>query len=259
MQGVSDVASHYQYDLLMSSQLTREQELAAYKRLAGGKRVDGVIVMRLLQEDQRIALLQDLGHPFVVLGRRPPSQPSDFAYVDADSQWGIGELMKHFIDYGHEHIGFISAPEEMALTRYRFLGYQEALQASGIDYRPDYVIYGDMLRESGKQATQTLLTQCPKITAIVACNDVMALGAMEAVEQAGLKVGADIAIGGFDDVLWAQFTNPTLTTVRQPVYRMSELVTEMLLQIIDGTPPAQTQVLLQPELMIRESSGSPRC
>ncbi|MAU08611.1 MAG: LacI family transcriptional regulator [Anaerolineaceae bacterium] len=257
MKGISYVASQHQFDLLISSQLTPQDELRAYQRIAGGRRVDGVIVARTMHDDPRIAYLQRNNYPFVVSGRSAPDEPDDFPFVDADSESGIRQVVAHFIDYGHEHIGFISSPPELAYTPYRLAGYQHALADADLPYREDYVAHGDMQQESGQKAAADLLARHPQMTAIVASNDAMAIGAMAAVQAAGKQVGVDMALGGFDDIPLARHITPDLTTVRQPIYRIGELVAEMLIQIINGEPPEQTGILLEPKLIIRASSGQP--
>jgi LacI family transcriptional regulator len=103
---------------------------------------------------------------------------------------------------------------------------------------------------------QELLALATPPTAVFACNDLMALGAIRAIEEAGLQVGADIAVVGFDDSQWAERIRPTLTAVRQPVYNIGLILSRMLIGLISGNPPAETQVVLPPSLIIRESSGA---
>ena len=102
-----------------------------------------------------------------------------------------------------------------------------------------------------------LLEQSPQLTAIVACNDLMALGVMAAVQERGARVGEDIAVGGFDDIPAAKHAVPSLTTIRQPIYQSGENLAEMLIQLVNHESPVQTGVLLAPDLVIRESSGQP--
>ncbi|MBN2469248.1 MAG: substrate-binding domain-containing protein, partial [Anaerolineae bacterium] len=147
---------------------------------------------------------------------------------------------------------------QVAYTAYRLNGYREGLEAAGLPYREAWVTYGDLRREGGYRAAQKLLGENPELTAIIASNDLMAMGAILAVQERGQVVGQDVAVGGFDGIPSTQHTVPPLTTVRQPICEIGGRLTEMLLQIIEGRPPAETQILLAPELIIRESSGQPR-
>ncbi|GAB4574382.1 MAG: LacI family DNA-binding transcriptional regulator [Anaerolineae bacterium] len=258
LKGVTYTAAQHHYDVLVSGQLPDMDEMDAYRTLVGGNRVDGMIVARTQRNDRRIRYLKQVGHPFVVAGRSSPDEDSDFPYIDADSQEGIARLVAHFVAYGHTEIGLILPPEDVAYTAYRHEGYKQGLAAAGLPYRESYVAYGDLQRSGGYQAALDLLARNPAITAIIACNDLMAFGVMQAIHDRGLRIGEDVAVGGFDDIPAARHTIPPLTTVRQPICEIGGQLTEMLLQIIEGQPPARRQIMVAPELIIRESSGKPR-
>jgi LacI family transcriptional regulator len=242
MMGVGHAASEHGYDLLLSAQISADDHMDAYRRIVGGNRVDGVVLARTLQDDPRIEYLKQQNHPFVVAGRSAPGIPSDFAFIDADSQAGISMVVRHFAELGHEQIALLLPPEELAYTPYRWQGYQQGLEQAQIPYRADYVMYGDLKRSGGYEAAQRILDDFPQITAIIACNDPMAMGAMRAIQERGLTVGADVSVSGFDDIPAAEFTHPPLTTVRQPIYEIGERLVEL-------------QILLDPSLRVRDSSG----
>lgn len=252
--GINDCASRNGYDVLISAHNPGEEEMAAYRRIVGGNRVDGMILARTRRFDPRIAYLQALKFPFVVSGRNAPTELSKFPYIDADSQQGIRSVVDHLIALGHQHIGLILPPHEVAFTAYRLAGYRDALDAAGIAFDPRLVVHSNLLREGGYKAALNLLEAAPELTAIVACNDVMALGAMSALQSRGLRIGRDVAVTGFDDIPAAEYANPPLTTIHQPIYEIGQHLVEMLLGIIRGETPTETQVIVQPTLVIRESS-----
>jgi LacI family transcriptional regulator len=256
--GISDTAASEHYDVLISGQIPGEEEMNAYRRIVGGNRVDGMILARTRRHDERIAYLQTRKHPFVTSGRGAPSEPSDFPFIDLDSQTGIRLVTEHFLANGHQHIGLILPPDDIAYTEYRHQGYREALERAGLPYRADYVLYGDLLRDGGYACANRLLDQHPQITALVCCNDLMALGAIQALKTRGLRVGQDVGVSGFDDIPLAEYTQPSLTTIRQPIYEIGRQLVNMLVSIISGKSPAVTQVILPPELIVRESSGGRR-
>jgi LacI family transcriptional regulator len=101
-----------------------------------------------------------------------------------------------------------------------------------------------------------LLNKQPQITAIAASNDLMALGVLACIRARGLRVGIDVAVAGFDDIPAAEYANPPLTTVHQPIYEIGQRLARMLIGLIQGQPPAESQLVLTPALVIRESSGS---
>jgi LacI family transcriptional regulator len=258
LKGITHMAARYRYDVLISAQPPGADELTAYRNIVGGNRVDGVVVARTYQDDPRIAYLQSIQHPFVVSGRAAPEQPSDFPFIDADSQAGIRLMVRHFIELGHRHIGLILPPPTLAFTPYRLAGYREGLVEAGLPYDANLVRTGDLTPQGGHVAAAMLLEDRPELTAIVACNDLMAIGAMRAVQEHGRRVGADVAVGGFDDIPAAAQTLPSLTTIRQPICEIGERLTEMLIRLVNDETPEQAQILLEPALIVRESSGQAR-
>jgi LacI family transcriptional regulator len=255
LRGIGDGAALDRYDVLISARPPGDAEMEAYRRIVGGNRVDGMIVARTRQHDERLAYLKSVKHPFVVAGRGAPDEPSDFPYIDVDSQAGICAATEHLLERRHRHIGLILPPPQMAYTEYRRRGYAEALARAGIDYRPEYVFYGDLMHSGGFNAATQLLDAYPTISALVCCNDLMALGAVSAAQSRGLAVGRDLAVTGFDDIPAAEFAHPSLTTVRQPIYDIGRRLVQMLIQIITGRQPESTQILLPTTLVVRESSA----
>lgn len=253
--GAGYAAAQLGYDLLVSAQISDDQ-MEAYHRIVGGNRVDGVLLARTVRNDPRITYLKALNHPFVVSGRTSPDESSDFPYIDVDSQIGIKWMVNHLTGLGHQQIALILPPENIAYTAYRLAGYKEGLIEAGINYRADYVIHSNLRREGGYQAAKRLLQQHPHITAIVASNDPMALGAMLAVQEHGLRIGKDIAVTGFDDISAAEYAHPPLSTVRQPIQEIGQHLIEMLVKIIQNEFPAESQILLSPSLVIRDSCGA---
>jgi LacI family transcriptional regulator len=229
--------------------------MAAYRKMVGGNRVDGMILARSRRHDPRIRYLRKQHFPFVISGRGAPDEESDFPYIDVDSQAGIRMVVEHFVALGHRHIALILPPDDVAYTGYRHIGYREGLAHANLPYKPDYVVNGDLMRSGGYQEAKRLLESHPELTAIVACNDLMAFGAMNAIQERGWRVGQDIAIAGFDDIPTAEYSYPTLTTVHQPIYEIGQRLVKMLLDIVAGQPPEQTQIILPCTLVVRESSG----
>jgi len=259
MLGIGAAASHEHYDLLISAQdAGDEDEVAAYQRLVAGNRVDGMILARTRQNDARIQYLKARGHPFVVAGRAAPGEISDFPFIDVDSQTGIYQVVEHFVGLGHRDIGLILPPPEMAFTGYRHAGYREGLAAAGIPYTPEYVVHGDLWWSGGYQGAQTLLESHPELTAIIASNDLMAIGAMSLIQSKGLAVGRDVAVSGFDDIPAAEFSYPSLTTIHQPIYDIGQRLVKILSEIIAGVTPQQLQAVLPGTLIVRASSGFSR-
>jgi LacI family transcriptional regulator len=252
LAGVGDQAAEHKFDLLVSTQAPGPGELSAYHRMEGG-RVDGLTIVRTRYRDPRISYLRETKIPFVAFGR---SNEENFPYVDVDGELGMRLLVQHFIDLGHRRIGYIAPPLALNFSRHRLAGYRAALEANGLPHDQALIVPGDLTQRSGAEGTDALLQLDPPPTAILAGNDTMAFGVMSVIRRRGLEVGTDVAVGGFDDVPDAEYSNPPLTTVRQPIYEIGRCVCEMLLQIIRGEAPAEDHVLFKPELAVRESSGN---
>jgi LacI family transcriptional regulator len=253
--GIGTGAAEQDYDLLVSTHAPNSDgELNAYSRVVRGGWVDGVIVVRTREDDERIKLLCDNGFPFVAFGRTNCS--IEYPYVDEDGAAGMEALVQHIIDLGHRRIAFIAPPQGLMFGRYRLHGYSETMKSNGLEIDPDWIVHGDMTQQGGAQAVEPLLTLDPRPTAIVCSNDLMAIGAMNRIQQAGLQAGKDIAIGGFDDIPLAAYVSPPLTTLHQPIYEIGRRACTMLIEILNGGIPANSHVLLTPTLVVRASSGS---
>ena len=255
--GIGTEAAVHSYDLLVSTHAPdSDEEQEAYQRAAYGGWVDGLIVVRTREDDPRINLLCKADFPFVAFGRTECEL--DFPYVDEDSAAGMSQLVQHFVDFGHERIGFIAPPVGLMFGRYRLHSYHETMAANNLPVTDEWVVEGDMTQRGGAEIVNKLLELEPRVTAVIAGNDLMAIGALNRIQQLGLKVGKDVAVAGFDDIPMATYTNPPLTTLQQPIYDIGRRTCAMLIDLINGRSPENTHVLLTPKLIIRESSGFPR-
>jgi DNA-binding LacI/PurR family transcriptional regulator len=165
-------------------------------------------------------------------------------------------MVKHLTGLGHQHIALLLPPENIAFTPYRLAGYIEGLADATLPLRDELIVYSDLRREGGRRATLRLLDDFPEITAIVASNDAMALGAMLAIQERGLQVGKDIAVTGFDDIAASEFANPPLTTLRQPIKEIGQRLVEMLVKLINNEALPESHILLSPVLTVRDSCGA---
>jgi len=255
LAGIGNEAARQNFDLLVSTRPpdTAEEE-RAYRRMAEGRLVDGLLVVRTRVEDWRIAYLSRIGFPFVSFGRS--DQAVDFPYVDEDGQRGLELVAQHLIDLGHRRLALIAVPRGLMFGLARQAGFKATLEQNGLPLPPEHVVTGDLTQRGGFRAMNQLLDLSPPPTAVVACNDLMALGAISAAQKRGLIVGRDVAVTGFDDIPLAEHSHPSLTTLRQPIYDIGIRICRMLIRIVQGEELTERHVLLQPELVVRESSGA---
>jgi LacI family transcriptional regulator len=253
LAGIGNVAANRGYDLLVSTRAPGDEELQTYRQMVQGHRVDGLVVVRTRRQDERIEYLRSVEFPFVAFGRAEGEL--DFPYVDEDGLTGMKLVADHLVDLGHQRIACIASPPDLMFSQYRLDGLRSRMQECNVPLDSDLIRVGDLTQRSGyEQATELLALPSPP-TAIVAFNDLMAFGAMSAAQNRGLIVGLDVSIAGFDNIPMAAHSHPPLTTVDQPIYQIGSMVCEMLVKCVKNVVLQQTQVLLQPELIVRESSG----
>jgi LacI family transcriptional regulator len=215
--------------------------------------VDGFIVVRTRKQDQRIDYLRSQDFPFVAFGRTDDCDL--FSYVDEDGCFGMRLVAKYIASLKHERIGCILPPAGLAFSEKRLAGLQDGLAEFNITLDEAYIKEGNLTQKSGYQLGSELLDLPEMPTAIIACNDLMAFGVMSAAQDRSLVVGEDISVTGFDDIPMSEYSHPPLTTVHQPVYQIGGMVCEMLVKIIQDELDEPQQVLLQPNLITRQSCG----
>ncbi|GAB4570363.1 MAG: LacI family DNA-binding transcriptional regulator [Anaerolineae bacterium] len=250
---MATTAAQHEYHVMTFTH-SRQETLDVYVDLIETGRVDGFVVSDTVLNDERIRFLMDKQFPFVAFGRANPEW--DFPYVDVDGRDGTRQATAHLLQQGHTRIAFLGWPSGSLAGDHRLSGYVEAMADAGLAVDPDWIQRGHETASSGFELTERLLalpaTRRP--TAIVAVSDMMAIGAMRAVTAAGLRVGPDIAITGFDDSALVEHLQPPLTSVRQPLRQVAEKLVEMLIRQVTGELLAEHRVLLRPELVVRESS-----
>jgi len=254
LSSIGEECSRHGFDLLLSACTDRALEHSAYERIVGGQRVDGMILTGTWHGDERIAYLVEKEFPFVALGRS--EQDGNFPYVDVDGAKGVSDGVQLLIAQGYRRIGFIGLPTELVCAGHRFQGYQAALERNGLGFDPGLAVDCERLTQvAGYQAMRRLLELDEPLDAAFVCSDEMALGAMKAVQDKGLAVGRDFGIVGFDDIPMAVQIQPPLTSIRQPIYEIGTRLCQMLIQRIQGEHLVEQHVILEPALVVRESSG----
>lgn len=255
LQSMAQEAEAAGYHLMCFPHHTGNDLLAGYRDLIETNRVDAFVVSSVEFNDPRIEYLVQKNFPFVAFGRSNPDW--EFHYVDVDGEAGMHMLIEHLSALGHEHIAALAWPETSRVGENRMAGFIAALKDCCQKIRPEWIMRGEGTFEFGQQAATFLLNQpaMKRPTALVAFNDIMAIGAMRAAQDLGLTVGREISITGFDDVPLVQYLIPPLTTIRQPIWEVGQNVINMLLSIMQGIQSVEKHVLLPPRLIVRNSTG----
>jgi LacI family transcriptional regulator len=219
---------------------------------------DGALVILPSESGDELLGLQQSGYPFVVI---EPAMRIDegIPAVTATNWAGTKAATEHLIGLGHTHIGIITGPREWRISAERLAGYHAALLAASLPLSSRLVQEaGDRTIACGREATDQLLSLAHVPTAIVAMNDAMAVGALEAARGRGLVVPHDLSIVGFDDIEMAGITMPSLTTVQQPVQGLGRVGADVLWRLLEGQRLDATRIELSTRLIVRDSTAPPR-
>ena len=211
--------------------------------------MDGVIVSSMRINDPIVAALADSHLPYVLVGRY--DDIPDASYVDVDNQACAKQMVSYLLGKGHRRIATITGKQDMMVSRDRLLGYQKALNTSGLSLDSDLIEEGFFTEEGGYQAMKKLMKK--NIDAVFSANDVMAIGAIRALKDDGFKIPDDVAVVGFDDGPIAVNNDAPLTTVRQPVDKLGSLAIELLIELLKEIEPEPKKMILSAELVIRKS------
>ncbi len=250
--GLETVLSASGHALLL--QIVEHDDLSTYRRLAQEARVDGVFLTDLRVDDERPALLEELGLPCVLIG--PELTDRSFAKQAAvwhDDAEGIREVVRHLVDLGHTRIAHVAGPAHLVHGRSRRRAWHDGLAAAGLPEGP--CIEADFSAESGARAMSRLLGLDHRPTAVVFANDLMAMAGLSLALASGISVPGDISITGFDDIELAAHLQPPLTTVNTDVVAWGRAAATGLLELIDHQTPATPHHLPDSRLVVRSSTG----
>lgn len=217
--------------------------------------VVGAILILPPEHPDELIRLRDRQFPFVVVDPRTPP-PRDIAAVSAAHFAGARRLMTHLVELGHRRVGVIGGPRDWLANDARMAGYAAPLADVGILPSPDLLRHVvEPTTDHGYRAAGELLDQADRPTAIVAFNDKMAVGALSAAAQRGLRVPDDLSIAGFDDIDVSRATQPMLTTVRQPLQEMGRMAVTLLMRLLERHALEALHISLATELITRGSTG----
>lgn len=255
VSGIEEEANAHGYSVILAnSNIDPDREVQIVHSFHE-RRVDGIIVTASRVGALYSPLLRELKVPTVLINNQ---HPGEFGHtVGIDNVTASRIAVDHLIGLGHRRIAYLGDEMGYQSDTERAAGYCQALEAAGIEPRPELLIAGDGRAEGGMRGMEQVLHLPDRPTAVFCYNDVTALGAMRVVFDRGLSVPDDISIVGFDDLAIASYTRPRLTTMRQPKQRMGRLATETLLKLLTGAK-TETSIKLEGELIVRESTGPPR-
>ena len=253
LSAVNTTAAENGFALLLSTAIYEDDELPMYKRMVGERQIDGMLLTGVRSDDPRVDFLLEQDFPFVTYGR---TREAKHPYVDVDGADGVHQAVDHLVALGHKRIAYISPPPGLMCTEQRWEGFSRAMNENDLPIDPDLVMEGDFHEKTGQIGMHLFLDLPQPPTAVIASNDVCAFGVLTALQRRGHRGGREISVVGFDDSRMAARWSPSLTTIAQPFREIGFMATKILIDLINGES-TDTQLVLKPRLIERESSGAP--
>jgi LacI family transcriptional regulator len=253
LRGIDQVAVEEGCSVILSN---TDGSLANQERLMQtmvDRRVDGMILISQHADGEMVrSILHDV--PFVLMHRR--SYEYQDSYVGSDNRQTVEVAVRHLVSLGHRNIAFLHGPEESSSARERLEAFRKCVVRFGLSPDPGLIMGGDYSFEVGYECAKNLLVRPMRPTAIMASNDINALGILDAAHQLGLSVPAELSVVGSDDIAFAKFAAINLTTVRPPRREMGVRAAQVLMRLIGGTAASETHIFPS-ELVVRGSTSSP--
>ncbi|MDM4764940.1 LacI family DNA-binding transcriptional regulator [Pelomonas sp. SE-A7] len=254
--GVEDCCRSAGYSVFLCNSDNDPRRQQQYMRTLLEKRVDGLLLSSAGDAAALARIFKLATVPAVTVDRLVPGANAD--RVSVHNQEGAYQAVRHLLDLGHRRIGCVSGPGEFEVARERVEGWRRALAERGIEPEADWLIESDFSNTGGYEAARQLLRGSAALTAIFASNDMMAIGALRAAAESGLKLPEQMSVVGFDDVELSAFVYPALTTVGVSIKELGREAGKVLIDRIENPGAPLKDVLLTPRLVVRESSSAPR-
>jgi len=256
-RAVLETAKANGYNVILCNTDNQPRAQAEYVEVLRQRRVDGIISGSVFLDDPVVEGLVAADYPCLMYNRRLRTRRGNFIVLD--NVRASRDLTRHLVTLGHRRIGFVSGLPNISTTAERLLGYRAALRESGLSAEPDLIRPGAFQAGTAQAAAQDLLKRRGRPTAIVASNDLMALGVIQAASDLGVRIPEDLAVVGFDDIEIADHPRVQLTTMAQQKADMGRLAALGILQVIRGgagLANGPLQQILAPTLVIRRTCGA---
>ncbi len=255
IRGMDQTAKQHGFHLLLSSAHSGKRELEGAMRAMRG-RVDGMIIMSPHLDVPSLVANLPSSVPVVLLSCR--IKDGDYDTLLIDNARGAHQMVSHLASLGHRRVAIVRGADGNYDAAERLRGYRRALKEAGIDPDPGLELTGDFTEGSGYRSVAEVVRRSDPPTAIFAANDAMAIGALSALREAGLRVPDNVAVGGFDDIPLARFMNPPLSSVHVPIIEMGTRAAQRIIEAVSNdvrrNPRRET---LPTKLVIRASTGGP--
>jgi DNA-binding LacI/PurR family transcriptional regulator len=253
IRGIVTQSTRLGYDLLMATGTTEREELETVTRLVRGRRVDGILLLYSRANDPVIAMLKEANFPFAIIGRN--EDYPDILTIDNDNVQASYDATRHLVSQGHDRVGFVSGPPNLIVSRDRLAGYSKAMREAGLPVRPDWIVEGEFLQESGYRAMSILMGLPERPTALVVVDDVVTFGILRGLVELGYSVPQDICLVSFNNIVFSELATPPITSIDIGIYQLGYTASQELIRKIKGENQAHTlRHIIPHRLVVRESS-----
>ena len=254
--GLATALAGRSWDLTVLAPNNVEEEMAIFQKIARTRHLSGLVISRTYSDDPRFRILRELDIPFVSHGRS--NDCVDTAWIDVDNEGAFAEMTAHLASLGHRRIAHIGGPSLYNFARQRANGWRRGLTEAGLAVTPEYAETTELSFEGGRAAMQRLLVLDDVPTGVCCVSDVVAIGAMQAIREAGLRPGREISIIGYDGLDLGAWLDPPLTTMRQPLQSAGRMLADMLIKLVEGEKqPCDSQELFRASLVRRGTANPP--
>lgn len=251
-RGIEDVAYGHEYSVVLCNSDENADKERLYVEVMCAESVAGVILATTSDNSPGISLLTECGIPFVAVDRHIAGTSVDTVLVSNTE--AVLNAVSHLLDLGHQRIGYISLPLNVTVGSERHAGYWQAYERRGLTADPELIRIGDAHQTSGYRCALELLSLDQPVTALFVANNLMTLGALDAIHELGVKVPEQLSLIGFDDMPLAAYLHPPLTTVAQPTYELGQRAAELLFDRIQHPDKPVEVVRLKTSLVLRRST-----
>lgn len=257
--GAEEIICQRGHDIAYHSIQRSTDRLCEFLIRAKEFRYNSVIITPEYWEDSLFQQITRTQMPTVILRRKTPDAISGIPYVDSDHYGGVRELCRHLLDLGHKHIAFITY--DAIVLNERRQGYEDAMLRSQC---PQYICQcqrttdSDQVIPLGYNGMKEVLAKYPQVTAVIGANDMLAIGAMQALYEAGISVPKDMSVAGFDNRSICDLYNIQLTTVEQPLQEMGRLAADMALRLAQDPADKPSSAVMKTKLIVRNTTARPR-
>jgi DNA-binding LacI/PurR family transcriptional regulator len=258
VRGIEDASLEAGYSLFLAASHRDSAREKAILRALAERRAEGAIICSSQVSAVDLRELEQFGVPVVLVNNQVAGQ---FAHgIYHDDIWGGQEIVRHLLSLGHRRLAYLGNAPGGQANRDRQDGYCAALREAGIELNPEWILSARNGRpDAGAEATEAFLRLSPRPTAIFCYNDMIALGVLKRLKQAGLELPGDCSLAGFDDVFVAEYADPPLTTIAQPKYQLGRDAAELVLDLVRGDRPKRPRMrAIRGSLVVRSSTAPPK-